>query len=129
MSVFFFFSLNNLILLIHFPYQNSLNQAPKISYRRAPPNTTLVDLSKSTTFSQEATLNFSLLILAFGFGLEKQTRASEDRAWALGGYRDMKLVCVVTSFLRKAICLSLLESNILHLAMSPPRPGRERPQK
>lgn len=86
------------------PSQNILDEATKIFYFRPHPNTTLVDQSKLTTFPQETTLNFSLLILALGFGMEKQTRAGEDRAWASQGHLDRKLICVVPFFLLRVMC-------------------------
>ena len=145
----FFFSLNGIIFLIDFvlkiiwagsSYQNFLRRSHP-GYCRSCLNITLADLSSHcllviiisfTTFTQEPTLLNFFPPAHPSSVLEWKSKQGqkEDRAWALLGHRDRKLLYVVTFFFFLSVmCLLLLESNSFHLAMFSLRLSRETPTK
>lgn len=110
------------------PSQNILDQATKTSRFRPPPIKFLLIRASDNFSLRNNFLNFSLLILVLGFGMEKQTRVNKERAWASWGHLDRKFIWVVTFFLLRVMCLLLLECNSLHLALSLPSPSSETPK-
>ena len=122
--LFFFFSLNGVILSMYFflkifwagsSYQNFLRRSIP-GYCRPRLNMTPIDLSSHRcltiivsyiTFTQETTLLiFSCSSRSFAVEWKSKQGQNEDRAWALLGHLDRKLMCVVTFFLLRAYCIA-----------------------